>query len=383
MTDERCDEWRADPSTTESEAKYRALVEQIPAVTYLAAVDDASTTLYVSPQIERFIGYRPEEYQADPDIWRERLHPDDYERVMTEVRKAHVNGEPFQSEYRMIARDGSVVWFRDEARIVHNDAGQPIVLQGVMFDITGRKLAEDNAKSLQRQLEHLSRVAVVGEMAGMLAHELSQPLTAIGNYATGCTKMLQTGRADEAAVVDVMAHITNVTTHAATIMQRIRRLIRRGGPERSAVNIGDLVRQLVGLIEPECEEHGICLELHLNDDSPSILGDPIGLQQVVLNLVRNAIEAVNQADSDRREVTISNSWTDTSVELTIHDTGVGLPEQRVEELFEPFATTKVDGLGLGLAISSRIIKDHGGRLWAQPNPDGGASFTSSLPRGRS
>ncbi|TEU11347.1 MAG: PAS domain S-box protein, partial [Anaerolineales bacterium] len=176
---------QAEGALRESEAKYRTLVEQVPAVTYIAALDEASTTLYISPQVETLIGYSQAEYVADPDMWRERLHPYDRERVLAKVRRSHAIGEPFRSEYRMLARDGHVVWFRDDAVIVRDDAGQPLFLQGVMFDITERKRAEEELRKANRALRVLSecnQAVVRATEESDLLHQICRLIVEVGEY---------------------------------------------------------------------------------------------------------------------------------------------------------------------------------------------------------
>src|SRR5437867_6233816 len=136
----------------QAEVRYRALVERIPAITYIAALDDLSTILYVSPQAKTILGYSPEEWTANPQLWSDRLHPDDCERVMAELQRSHAGGEPFRCEYRMLSRDGRAVWFRDEAAVVQDDDGQPLFIQGIMLDITERKQVEEENAHTQTQL---------------------------------------------------------------------------------------------------------------------------------------------------------------------------------------------------------------------------------------
>jgi PAS domain S-box-containing protein len=169
---------QAEEALQESEAKYRALVEEIPAVTYIATLDEVSTTLFVSPQIEQMLGFKPSEWKKEHDIWLNQLHTDDRERVLAEVAASHTSEEPFASDYRMITRDGRTLWISDKAVIVRDDKGKPMFLQGIMFDITDRKQAEEEKKKLEAQLQQAQGLEAIGTLAGGIAHDLNNLLLA-------------------------------------------------------------------------------------------------------------------------------------------------------------------------------------------------------------
>ena len=374
------DRKRAEEALRASEARYRALVEQIPGVIYRAALDASSTTSYVSPQIERFIGRSPAEYSADPDLWRKLLHPDDRERVMAEVARSHATGATFCSEYRMIARDGRVVWFRDEAQVVCDDSGRPLCLQGVMVDITDRKRAEEKARLQLAELAHVLRVGTMGEMAAGLAHELNQPLTAISNYLRGCLRRLQSGGADMQALMQTLEKAAAQAERAGEIVHSVRSFIRKEEPRRMPVELNDIVREAMRIVSPEAHRQRVAVRLALCERALMVLANPVELEQVILNLTRNAIEAMVPTESATREVRIETAPAgDGFVETSVCDTGPGVPPDQRDKPFDPFFTTKADGLGLGLSISRSIVEAYRGRLWMTPNRGPGCTFRFTLP----
>ncbi len=256
------------------------------------------------------------------------------------------------------------------------------VVQGVssiVQEITQRKREEEDRRRLQDELAHLGRVGTLGEMAATLAHELNQPLAAIGNYADGSLHILQSAEADSQDVRESLEHIGRLTRQAGTIIQRIRDVVRKDEPRRSSVPPNDLVREVVELVEFEAQAKAVKIELDLADELPLVLVDRIQIQQVILNLVRNAFDAMGEIDQRTAKLAIhTRSAPVGTVEVTVSDTGKGLPEGAAEKCFEPFFTTKSDGLGLGLGISRSIIEAHGGRLWTEPQTVG-ATFRFTLP----
>ena len=253
-------------------------------------------------------------------------------------------------------------------------------------DITERKQAEDERKKLEKkareleaELAHVSRLSTMGEMAAVLAHELNQPLAAIGNYADGSLDILQSAEADAQDVRESLEQIGRLTRRAGKIIQRIRNLVRKDESHPSSVPPNDLIREVVELVEFEAQAEAVKIELDLADELPLVLVDRIQIQQVILNLARNAFDAMRGIDQRTAKLTIqTRSAPVGSVEVTVSDTGKGLPEGAAEKCFEPFFTTKSDGLGLGLGISRSIIEAHGGRLWTEPQTEG-ARFRFSLP----
>ncbi len=312
---------QAEEELRESETKYRTLVEQLPAITYTAALDEVSTTLYVSPQIKTFIGYSQEEYQVDPDIWRKRLHPDDHKRVLKEVTKSHANGEPFVSEYRMIAKDGRTVWFRDEALIIRDDAGRPLFLQGVMLDITDRKLAEEKLQAHQEQLRSLaSQLSLVEErerrrIATNLHDHISQTL-AISKIKLGALR--------ESAPTDLIKSLDEIRNLIEQIIQYTRSLTFELSPP-ILYDLG-FEAAVEWLGEEILKEHGILFHFK-NDEQPKPLNDEarVLLFQAVRELLVNIAK-----HAQAREAKVSIQKVGDDIRINIEDDGIGFDTSKID-----------------------------------------------------
>lgn len=249
-----------------------------------------------------------------------------------------------------------------------------------IFDITARKQAEMELKRHQAELAHIWRVNTMGEMASGLAHELNQPLCAIANFANA-SKRIMKGQPDESGqVVDALEEIADQAERAGQIIRRLRTLVAKGEPRQSTVSINDVVEEVLEMEKAEAMDQNITIQKELGDDLPSVVVDPIQIEQVVLNIVRNAFDAMADTKPDMRRITIRTSaGQDGAVEVAIGDTGAGFVSDIGEKVFDPFFTTKTKGLGVGLSLSRSIIEAHGGKLWAETNQDGGATFKFTLP----
>jgi two-component system sensor histidine kinase TtrS len=243
-----------------------------------------------------------------------------------------------------------------------------------------RRRAEAEARARQAELAHVHRLNTMGEMASGFAHELNQPLSAIVNYAKGAVRRLNQGAIAPAELLPVLEQVAAQAERAAAVIRRIRAFIRKEVPEHATIDLNKTIRETAGLIAAETERAGVRLVLELDEPLPRVSADAIQIEQVIVNLVRNAIEAMTEANSPVRRVTLRTAFaTPTTVEIAVEDTGPGLPQVGRDQLFDPFFTTKTDGLGLGLSISQNIVEAHGGRLTAAPRPDGGAVFRFTLP----
>jgi len=250
----------------------------------------------------------------------------------------------------------------------------------VVRDITDRKRAEEEAQRHLAELAHVARLGTMGEMASALSHELSQPLEAIAAYTQGCVRRLRSAQCDPHETVDAMEQVNKQAQRAGQIIRRLRSFVRRSEPHRSTVDINELVREAVALDETDFRQADTFLRFELTQDLPLLQADPIEIEQVVLNLLRNGIEAMSTIEPSRRRLTLRTSWLgDEQIEVAVADTGDGLPPTLQDRVFEPFVTTKPGGMGMGLSISRSIVELHGGRLWATPNPEGGTTFHFWLP----
>jgi two-component system sensor histidine kinase TtrS len=240
--------------------------------------------------------------------------------------------------------------------------------------------SEERILQLQAELSHISRLSMIGEMTSGLGHELNQPLAAINNYAQGCIRRIQGGKADNDSLVDALQRVSREAAKASDIIARFRRFAKKEQLQRDWVNLDSLICDAVRLSELDSAKHGVEVDLHLSGVMPQVFIDPIQIQQVIVNLVRNAIEATLETPEGKKSVSVHVSSPDEDrIKVSVSDNGHGLLAESVDHLFQPFFTTKTNGLGMGLSLSHRIIKAHGGELSAQPNEDSGMTFCFLLP----
>lgn len=262
-----------------------------------------------------------------------------------------------------------------------DEEGRTIGSVVVFRDITELKQAEEDARQHQAELARVARLSTLGEMASGIAHEINQPLTAISTNAQASIRLLESTPPDTSLCVEVMDRIATQAARAGEIIRQLRRFVKKEPLERSEVDINTLVSAVVVLLRPELRRANVKLVLDLQPRLPGIAVQPIQIEQVILNLAKNAIEALNERPINQRGLTIKTSLVETEqVWVTVRDTGPGLKAELFDHLFDPFVTSKPDGMGLGLSISNGIIQAHGGRLTAISPPEGGAEFSFFIPR---
>jgi two-component system sensor kinase FixL len=336
---------------------------------------------YFSPQLYRILGVQP----GDASVAREEfigkwVHGSDRKRVADEFARMDSGKSALDIEYQVVLRDGTVKHLHHLAQAVFGPDGRVQKYVGTIHDITDRRHAEDEARVLQERLTHFSRLSTMGEMAAGLAHEINQPLSAIATYAQACQRLIRQPDHDVADVLAALEQINAQALRAGEVIRRLRNFVKNREVKREPVNCARLLEDLRTLAETDARLHNIRLRLDCQEPLPTVYADPIQLQQVVLNLVRNAIDAMSDAPEDRREVVLmTREVTDGEIEVTVADHGTGLAPEATEHLFNPFFTTKASGTGLGLAISRSIVRAHGGRLWHTPNDGCGVRFHFTLP----
>ena len=336
---------------------------------------------YYSPQLHRILGIEP----GSPSIVREEylerwVHANDRKRVAEAIARMDSGRSPLDIEYQVVLRDGTVRHLHHLAQAVTDEDGRVVKYIGTVHDITDRRRAEDDARVLQERLTHFSRLSTMGEMAAGLAHEINQPLSAIATYARASQRLMAQPDSDPGDVLAALEQINAQALRAGEVIRRLRNFVKNREVKREPVDCARLLEDLSTLAETDARLHNIRLRLDCEEPLPTVYADPIQLQQVVLNLVRNAIDAMSEAPEDRREVVLSTRMdADGEVEVTVADRGTGLAPEATEHLFNPFFTTKASGTGLGLAISRSIVRAHGGRLWHTPNDDCGVRFHFTLP----
>ncbi|HPD20957.1 MAG TPA: ATP-binding protein [Deltaproteobacteria bacterium] len=306
------------------------------------------------------------------------VYPDDVEYVNRSWNDA-LKGARYDIEHRILV-DGAVKWVREKARVEFSDSGTPLRGLGIVQDITGRKQAEQEQYILRRQLTHVSRLTTAGELTAALAHEISQPLAAILANAQAARHILNDEKPDMDELHAILDDIISDDTRAREVIKRIRSLLRKESAKSGRMDINRVIEDALKLVERESRFRRITVRSALAQGLPPVTADPIQIGQVVVNLVLNAMDAIGEDSEPPRDVTVESRMNgETEIVVSVRDTGKGIGEEALRSVFDPFYTTKEDGLGLGLAISRSIIESHGGRLSAADNPGRGATFSFSLP----
>ncbi len=334
--------------------------------------------VYVNPAFTQITGYTAQEaIGQSPRI----LQGAKTDRVVLDRLRGQLSeGRPFVGEAINYRKDGSEFLMEWRIDPIRDEKGRITHWVSINRDITLRtKLAEQNRQHLE-ELAHMSRLTSMGELATGLAHELNQPLTAISTYNQTSLRLIRAGRCDTQKLTGVMMDATAECRRASQIIKRLRNLVRKREPHRTQVNLNHVLREAIDLLAHEARCNRIELKTDLMDGLPSILADGVQVEQVVLNLVRNAIEAVGITDQSCRDVVIASRLSaDGGVEVSVRNDGSSLDSGQMKEVFKPFYTTKKDGLGMGLPISLSIIEAHRGRLFCHDNPEGGTVFKFKLP----
>jgi PAS domain S-box-containing protein len=360
-----------------AQQRFRDLVNSVEGIVWEADVPSFQF-LFISKQAERILGYPVERWLSEPTFWKDHVHPEDQEWTVQLCQKATAEKRDHQFEYRMIAADGSVVWLRDLVTVVV-EGDRVTRVRGLMVDLTNRKQAEEALRQAQSDLAHVNRVTTMGELTASLAHEVNQPIAAaVTNANTG----LRWLAANPPNVEEARAAATRIVkdgTRAAEIISRIRLLFKKGTPVREFVDVNELIREMIVVLRGEATRYSISVRTELGADLPQVMGDRVQLQQVLMNLMINGIDAMKEVDGTRELIIKSQRTENEQVLVSVSDTGAGLPPQQADQIFTAFFTTKQHGTGMGLRISRSIIESHGGRLWAADNSPRGASFYFTLP----
>ena len=309
----------------------------------------------------------------------QRIHPDDREMVEREVRRALAEHGNYMIEYRVTLPDGSLRWIASRGRMYPEAHGKPARMLGTAIDITGRKQAEQEIAHQRNELAQIARVSTMNQLASSLAHELNQPLGAILRNAEAGELFLQDPSPDLDEVRAILVDIRKDNQRAGEVIDRMRAWMKRREVERCLLSINQLAGEVVTLMRSDTEMRRVRLVVETDPAVPPVLGDRVQLQQVLLNLLLNAMDALDDNPPARRLVTVQVRPVGAMVEVTVSDTGHGISTDKLSRVFEPFFSSKPTGLGMGLAISRSIIEAHGGRLWAENNEVGGATFTITLP----
>lgn len=305
------------------------------------------------------------------------VHENDRDLLRDVIDKARREGGSSEIECRFTDGHGGHRWLMIKGRVRADASGISRAMSGVYTDTTHRKSQELQARTQREQLAHLGRISILGELSGAIAHELNQPLTAILLNAQAALREVNNESADLAATGEMIEDIIAQDKRAAQVIRRLRALLVGGATEMQPVHLNECIEDVLGLERIDLIEHHVITDVHLQTGLPAVVGDRIQLQQVLLNLVANARDAMAEVDPGGRKLRIASAMSDGHIHVEIRDTGRGIPD--TEAIFEPFFSTKVHGIGMGLAICRTIISAHGGRLWASNNSSPGATLHISMP----
>jgi PAS domain S-box-containing protein len=357
-----------------SEELFRQLAENIREVFYLRDAQKLQL-FYVSPAYEQVWGRTRQSLYEAPYSFLDAIHPDDRENAS----RSYFNHEPFMHEYRIVRPDGGVRWILDRGFPVRDSEGRVYRLAGLAEDITARKLAEQALRESQAETARVSRIVTMGELTASIAHEINQPLAAVATNASASLHWLAVQPPNLAEAREAMTGAMQEAQRASRVIDRVRTLLKKASPELRILNVNDVIREVLSLADSELTASGVAVQLALAPDV-AVIGDRVQLQQVVLNLIMNAMDAMAAVTDRPRTLAIKSVKDVEDVVVEVQDSGKGLDPEQVSRIFDSFFTTKPDGIGMGLSISRSIVEAHGGQLIASPACPHGALFQVVLPK---
>ncbi len=340
--------------------------------------DFKTDLIWATKKARQLYGFSADE-EIPFDKFLSRLHPDDRERITQAALRSQREGADFRYDYRIVFPGGKLRWIRVLAKAFIKPSGVPERMTGVSIDITKRKQIEVELQQKRAELNHVSRVSTMGQLASTLAHELNQPLGAILRNAEAAELFLQDPSPDLDELRAIVADIRKDDQRAGEVIDRMRAMMKQHQTERCRLDLRPLTEEVIALVQSDADKRHVRLALDIDPILPLVLGDWVQLQQVLINLLLNAMDAMENNQPERRLVTVSARTAGARVEVTVADNGPGIAADKIQQVFEPFFSSKPHGLGMGLAISRGIIEAHGGRLWARNTETSGAIFTFSLP----
>jgi len=366
----------AEERLRESEARFQVMADTAPVLIWTTGTDGLCN-YFNKPWLD-FTGRTME--QEVGTGWIEGVHPDDVQGCFDGFLPAFHARKPFRMEYRLRRADGEYRWVIESGIPRYMGAGEFAGYIGSNIDITDLKRAEaerHRLHQLEADLAHINRVSMMGELAASLAHELKQPISAGLMNAKTCMRWLQRDTPDIAEGCEAASRVINNATRAAEIIDRVRSLYGRDPFDRELLDVNAIIREMIDLLQDKANRTSTSIRTELSSGLPLITADRVQLQQVLMNLILNGIEAMRDANGD---LTVTSKMTeDGQLLISVRDSGIGLPIGKIDRIFDAFFTTKTQGTGMGLSISRRIIESHGGRLWACANIERGATFQFTLP----
>jgi PAS domain S-box-containing protein len=338
--------------------------------------------LHLSEEWYRIYGFDPEDGLSAWEKRRQRMHPEDRAKWKETTDRAIREKSDYEVELRILLPDGTVKYTHTVGHPVLNASGDVVQFVGTMMDVTERKRAEEERERLRQanaDLARVNRVTTMGELTASLAHEVNQPIAAAVTSANSCFHWLAGDAPNLEKARAAAMRIVKDATRAAEIISRTRLLFQKGTLQRELVDLNDVTKEMIALLRGEATRYSISVRTELAADLPQVMGDRVQLQQVMMNLMTNSIDAMKSVDGTRELAIKSQRPDNEKLLVTISDTGVGLPPQQVDQIFNAFFTTKPHGTGMGLRICRSIVESHGGRLWVTGNSGRGATFQFTLP----
>ena len=367
---------RVEEKIRQSEGELRQLIDVIPQQVYVFDAD--WSPLFANQREREYTGLTLEEAQSK-DAFARIFHPQDLKQLEAIRERALLEAAPFELEARIRGKDGQYRWFLIRDNPLRDERGRVLRWYGTRTDIEDRKRAEETLHRAQAELAHVTRVTTLGELIASIAHEVNQPLSGIVLNGNACLRWLggDSPNLDEAR--EAARRIVRDGSRASNVITRIRALVRKTNEEKGRLNMNNVIQEVAALAQGELRKNRVALRMELAADLPPVLGDRVQLQQVILNLVMNGIDAMASVADGPRELLIrSRQHEPDKVLVAVQDAGIGIDRENVEKIFNAFYTTKSQGMGMGLAISRSIVENHGGQLWVAPNDGPGATFQFTL-----
>jgi PAS domain S-box-containing protein len=365
---------QAEDALRRSEDHLRLVINTIPAMVWSKLPDGSAD--FLNQRFREYTGFSVEEGLGEG--WLKAIHPEDRASSVDEWRAAFAAGKPFEFEARLRRADGEYLWFLLRGAPLRDEAGKIVKWFGTTTDIENRKRTEATLQEAQANLARVTRAVALGELAATIAHEVNQPLAAIVTNGNFSLRELAGGKQNFEKLREAIAEIVNDGNRASAIISRIRAQLIKSASERAELGINEVIQDVTRLLRNELTRNRVSLRIDLAADLPRPLGDRVQLQQVLINLIMNSIDAMRTLTDRPRELLIKSARNQDGVLVQVQDSGSGLDPEQVGQVFEPFFTTKPEGIGMGLSISRSIVESHGGRLWAESGSKG-ALFQFTLP----
>jgi len=371
---------RAQEQVLQAELKYRTVADHTFDWEYWQNPD--GSLQYVSPSCERICGYTAQDFTKNPSLLQDIIVIED-KKAWAEHRCG--NQKEMKSEeiqFRIQRPDGEIRWIEHACQPVFDGQGNNKGVRASNRDVTKREFYKSESRQLQSELAHMDRIVTISALTSALAHEINQPLAAMRSYAQAALRFMDKDQPEYDSVRKALQGIVADNKRAAAVVNRLRDLVKKGKAHREMLDINSIINDVIGLINSEIVLRNASITLDLHPIVPVVHGDSIQIQQVLLNLLTNALDALDNQPFEARTITISTRPENSNgTIISISDSGGGIPADKIQAIFAPFHTTKPKGVGLGLAICKSIIEAHGGKIMAANNPEGGATFYLSLPSG--